>query len=192
MKTIFEQMDSYYPLSEACKKDLATSFIKRNISKGDFLLKAGEIPKEYYFVNKGLFSYYYLAENGDMVIKIFFAENSFVASTSALIQQQPSLFSIYALEDSEVIQFSASEFRRLLEVHHDLALYHIRYIEKNWIVAKENSEITLKYETAKKRYLQFQQDYHTIEHRLKQHHIASFLGITPTQLSRIRKDLDLS
>jgi CRP-like cAMP-binding protein len=186
-----QKMQLYYPLSDHCKQDLIKLLDKKSIAKGDFLLSAGEVPKFFYFVNKGLFSYYHVTENGDPIIKKFFAEHTFIASMSALIEQKPSLFAIAALENSEVLQFSANRFRDLMEIHHDLAMYHIRYIEKNWIVAKENLEISLKYETAKDRYIQFKEEHKPILHRLKQHQIASFLGITPTQLSRIRKDLNL-
>lgn len=70
-----------------------------------------------------------------------------------------------------------------------MAFFHINYIELNWIVAKEPLEISLKYRTAKSRYFDFLDEYKPILPRLKQHQIASFLGITPTQLSRIKKKI---
>ncbi|MCW3466057.1 Crp/Fnr family transcriptional regulator [Chitinophaga nivalis] len=187
---VLSKMDAYYPLSEACQQDLMSLFKYSTIKKDDYLLRMGTVPGYYYFIVKGLFAYYYIAANGDVIIKKFFAENSFVASTSALIEQKPGLFSIVALEDAEYIRFAAKEFRDLFRKHHDLAMFQINYLEKNWIVDKENGEISLKYETAKERYIQFLETYHDIQGRIKLHHIASFLGITPTQLSRIRKDMD--
>jgi hypothetical protein len=64
----------------------------------------------------------------------------------------------------------------------------MHYLEKNWVVKKEPLEVSLKYETAKKRYLQLVENT-SLYNRLKQHHIASYLGITPTQLSRIKKEI---
>lgn len=182
-------LEQYHELSEACKIDFRKIIRTRSVSKNSYLLRMGEVPTSYAFVLKGLFSYYHIAENGDIIIKKFFAENSLIASTSALIQQVPSAFSIYALEDSEIITYSDQDYRKLMRQHTELAFSHISYLEKNWVVAKENLEISLKYETAKQRYLKFQQEYQQIEKRLKQHQIASFLGVTPTQLSRIRKEL---
>lgn len=189
MEDVLAKMSEYYPLTDACKEELRELFRQDQASKNDYILRIGEVPKYYYFLQKGLLSYNYIAENGDTVIKKFFAENSFVASTAALIQQIPGLFSIQALEDCEYIRFSASKFRELFEKYPDLAMFQIRYIEKNWIVDKENLEISLKYETAKERYIDFLKEYAHLKNRIKQHHISSFLGITPTQLSRIKKEL---
>ncbi|RQO32223.1 Crp/Fnr family transcriptional regulator [Taibaiella sp. KBW10] len=189
MTRLLTDMDAYHPLTADCKQALIPLFQQKTIAKNELLLTIGTVPKWYYYIEKGLFAYYYLADNGDMIIKRFFAEHNFMSSTAALIQQEPGLFAIVALEDARYIQFSAAPFRALFEQYHDLALFHINYLEKNWIVEKEHLEITLKYETAKERYVQFLNTQANIIPRLKQHHIASFLGITPTQLSRIKKSL---
>ncbi|WP_256333804.1 Crp/Fnr family transcriptional regulator, partial [Epilithonimonas sp. FP105] len=126
---------------------------------------------------------------GNIIYKLFFEENSFCASTSSIIQESPSEFSIVALEDSEVIVYSANIFRKLITEHHDLALFQIAYLEKNWVVKKEPLEINLKSESAKQRYKELHAN-QKLFNRLKQHQIASYLGITPTQLSRIRRELN--
>ncbi|MBN9284215.1 MULTISPECIES: Crp/Fnr family transcriptional regulator [unclassified Flavobacterium] len=191
MEELLQKMSEYYPLSETTKAALLSLFQHKKIKKNDYLLRIGEVPKHYYFINHGLLAYYFIASNGDSIIKKFFAEHSLVASTSAVIQETPSQFAIVALEDCDYIQFPAAKFRALFDTHHDLAMFQLRYLEKNWVVAKENLEISLKYDTAKERYLRFLEEYKAIQNRIKQHHIASFLGITPTQLSRIRKELSL-
>lgn len=71
----------------------------------------------------------------------------------------------------------------------DMAALYIRYLEIHWVVEKEPLEISLRYDTAKSRYTAFLQQFPALEHRLKQHEVASYLGITPTQLSRIRAEL---
>jgi hypothetical protein len=65
----------------------------------------------------------------------------------------------------------------------------MHYLEIHWVVEKEPQEISLRYESAKSRYLQFLHQYPTLESRLKQHEIAAYLGVIPTQLSRIRAEL---
>ncbi|MDN3595951.1 Crp/Fnr family transcriptional regulator [Zunongwangia endophytica] len=159
------------------------------IQKGAIFLRQGQTPKSYAYIDRGLFSYFHTFENGDIVIKKFFSENSFIASTSALLQEKPSLFTIKALEETHVLVYQNSDFRVLLQKFPEIAFFYINYLEKNWVVAKEPLEINLKYESATIRYVQFQQEYKNIENRLKKHQIASYLGITPTQLSRIRKSL---
>ncbi len=157
-----------------------------SIPKNNPLLTAGSIPKYYYYVVKGLFAYYFPTDSGEKVIKKFFPENTFIASASALLTQTPGHFSIEALEDSLVLSIPADRFKTLVAERHDMALFYINYLEKNWVIEKELLEISTKSDDAKIRYNVFLTSYAAIVPRLKQHHIASFLGITPTQLSRIK------
>ncbi|MBV8327339.1 Crp/Fnr family transcriptional regulator [Chryseobacterium sp.] len=183
-----KQITQYYPLSDDTVRALLAICTEEKYPKNDLLLEAGNRANYYYFLKSGLIGYYTIDEQGDSIYKIFFEENSFVASTAAIIKNEPSDFNIIALEDCSVIQYPVKAYRELLEKHHDLALFHLYYLEKNWVVKKEPLEVSLKYETAKQRYLQLIQNQHLYS-RLKQHQIASYLGITPTQLSRIRKDM---
>lgn len=121
--------------------------------------------------------------------KFSLKKRTFVASTAAIIKDKPSDFNIIALEDCSVIKYPVKAFREMIGKYHDLALFHIHYLEKNWVVKKEPLEISLKHETARQRYLQLLEN-KPLHDRLKQHHIASYLGITPTQLSRIKKDIN--
>ncbi|MBV8253054.1 MAG: Crp/Fnr family transcriptional regulator [Chitinophaga sp.] len=184
---ILAMFSLYYPLSAATSNELEKLFDYRSNKKNEIILPVGNIPHYYYFIQKGLWEYYYLADNGDKVIKRFFQENSFVASTAALIQEAPSIFGISCLEAGTYIRIPAKPFRALMMTNIELMKFHISYLEKNWIVDKEPMEISLKYETAEERYRQFKAEHPGLLQRLKQHHIAAYLGITPTQLSRIRK-----
>lgn len=189
MDAFIKEINKYTTLSKECTDDFLKILRPKNIAKNEYYLREGVIPKTICFIKKGLFSYFFTADNGDIVIKRFFAENSFVSSTSALIRKAPGLFNIYALEDTEILEYDAAAFSQLVEKFPDLAMFYIRYMEKNWIVDKEEAEITLKYQTAKQRYLKFINDNPDLIRRLKQYHIASYLGVTPTQLARIRKEL---
>lgn len=184
-----KHINQYYPLSEETIKDLLDICTEEYYRKNDLLLESGSMARYYYFLKSGIIGYYTVDEQGNNIYKIFFEENSFVASTAAIIKNEPSDFNVIALEDCSVIQYPAKAYRELLEKHHDLALFHLHYLEKNWVVKKEPLEVSLKYETAKKRYLQLL-DKESLYSRLKQHHIASYLGITPTQLSRIKKEIN--
>jgi CRP-like cAMP-binding protein len=184
-----KQINQHYPLSDETAKALLSICTEERYSKNDLLLESGNRAKYYYFIKSGLIGYYTVDDQGDYIYKIFFEENSFVASTAAIIKNEPSDFNIIALEDCSVLQYPVSAYRDLLTKYHDLALFQIHYLEKNWVVKKEPLEISLKYETAKQRYLQLIEN-KSLHDRLKQHHIASYLGITPTQLSRIKKEIN--
>ncbi|MBB6330235.1 CRP-like cAMP-binding protein [Chryseobacterium sediminis] len=181
-------VNQYYPLSDETVKALLDICTEKHYHKNDLLLESGSMARYYYFIKSGMIGYYTVDEQGNNIYKIFFEENSFVASTAAIIKNEPSDFTFIALEDCTVIQYPAKAYRELLEKYHDLALFHMYYLEKNWVVKKEPLEVSLKYETAKKRYLQLLEN-KSLYSRLKQHHIASYLGITPTQLSRIKKEI---
>jgi CRP-like cAMP-binding protein len=97
----------------------------------------------------------------------------------------PSAFSIVALEDTKVLSYKFAEFKKLTQQHGDIASFYIHYIERHWIIEKEPLEISFRYDTARKRYTDFLSAHPGLVRRLKKHQIASYLGITPTQLSRL-------
>lgn len=190
MEDLIEQMNTYYPLTAATKLAFLGICHEESFKKNQFLLTAGTLARYIYFIRKGLVGYYTTDAQGNMIYKLFFAEKSFVASTASMIKNTPSDFNAIALEDCEVVKFSASAYRNLYHQYHDLALFHLNYLEQNWVVKKEPLEISLKHMTAKERYRELLKD-EQLQGRLKQHQIASYLGVTPTQLSRIRKELAL-
>jgi CRP-like cAMP-binding protein len=189
MEQFWEKVRTYGKLSEATKLAWEGIIKQRVYEKNEFFLQEGQVPRTVAFVSKGLFSQYFSAENGDTIIKRFFPENYFVASTSALLTHSPSMFTIKALEPSVVLEYNFSGFKRLTQELPEVAAFYIRYMELHWIIEKEPLEISFRYDTAKTRYLNFLQSYPKLESRLKQHEIASYLGVTPTQLSRIRGEL---
>ena len=111
----------------------------------------------------------------------------FPGSMVALLTNETSCFEIEALEDSQVIFIDFKKYRELLLKYEDLKLFHIYYLEKNWVIHKDGREVDIVQKDADERYEDFEQNYPELSKRLTQYHIASHLGITPTQLSRIRK-----
>ena len=123
------------------------------------------------------------------VIKYFFPERRIAASVSALLLNQPSVFTITALESSTVLEYDFAEFKKLVARYPDIASFYIRYIEQHWIIEKEPVEISLRHDSASARYRNFAHKNPQLLSRLKQHTIAAYLGITPESLSRMKKDL---
>lgn len=187
LSSFFKATLPYYTLEPGTIAAMEKLIRLKEVPAGTHYLQAGEAPVFISYIYQGLFSYYHQFENGDTVIKKFFAENSFMASTSALVLQTGSKYSIEALEKSIVAEFSFREFKHLMHKHQDLAFFWISYLETNWVAGKEDSEITHKYLTAQARYQHFLLTEPHIAPRLQQQQIAAYLGITPTQLSRIKK-----
>jgi ribosome-interacting GTPase 1 len=104
--------------------------------------------------------------------------------------QTPSNFTIKALEDCILININYKKYITLINENDDLKNFYIAHLEKNWIIEKEQREIAFVMENATERYVKLLEKNPDIADRIPLLHIASHLGITPTQLSRIRKSLE--
>lgn len=132
---------------------------------------------------------YLIDADGNEFNKNFFAEGRFPGSMSALLNNQPSFLAIEAMEACEVIEINFTKFRAALFSDPEIMTLHIHYLEKHWLLEKEPKEMGYLQHEARERYLAFLTSYQDILPRVPQFHIASYLGITPTQLSRIKKEL---
>ncbi|WP_057938095.1 Crp/Fnr family transcriptional regulator [Algoriphagus resistens] len=181
----FNKIRTYYPISEQAEIAWKRLLHERKYKKHENLIEIGQHPKKVSFVVKGLLSQNYITEQGDEIIKYFFPEQRMVASLGAMLAGKPSVFYITAIEDTTVLEYDFFEFRSLFNDFPDLALFYITYNDLHWIIEKEPLEISFRTKTSAKRYDDFLKKYPDLVKRLKKHHIASYLGITPTQLSRV-------
>jgi CRP-like cAMP-binding protein len=162
----------------------------RQLGKGEHFIRAGEIPARMAFNLQGLLRYYYLDKKGNDFTKGFLAEGAPITSYSAMIQNRESYFSIEALEDSVLAVFTYSDWKQLLNKHVCWQQLLILLLEKGYCTkeAREREFLVL---DAEEKYRIFVQSFPDIENRIKQHYIASYLGITPVALSRIRRKMGL-
>lgn len=181
----FQKVNTYTHLNPASHDALADILSENKYNKGDYFLSVGQTPRKVAFVSRGLFSQYYLTEDGDKVIKYFFPEGRIAGSIPATLTQSKSPFAIEALEQTIVLEYDYQKFKKLVSTYRDIADFYISYLEKHWVIEKEPFEISYRHDTADTRYDKFCEDYPELTKRLKKHQIASYLGITPTQLSRI-------
>ena len=188
-ETFFRKIRAYSRLSERAENDWADLLEQKQYGKGSDFIAEGKIPRKAAFVLKGIFSQHYTAPDGSSVIKYFFPEQRIAASVSAMLLGKPSAFTITALETSLVLEYSFAAFKKLVARHADIAAFYIRYMEQHWIIEKEPIEISFRNDSAMTRYANFARENSQLLKRLKQHHIASYLGIAPESLSRIKKDL---
>lgn len=181
----FQKIRTYYDISEQAELAWANLLHLNKYNKNDHFVRIGQHPRKIGFVVKGLFSQDYIADDGGVVIKYFFPEQRMAASLGAMLARKPSEFNITAIEDTTVLEYDFFAFKELFAAFPDLALFYIAYNELHWIIEKEPLEISMRSETSAKRYDDFLKKYPSLVKRLKKHHIASYLGITPTQLSRV-------
>lgn len=181
----FERVKEYTILSGEAERDWESLLQLKAYEKGEYFIKLGEISKKTAYVAKGLFAQYYISETGDSVIKNFFPEGRLAGSIPATLTGKESPFAIEALEKTAVLEFDFLKFKKLVRKHLCIADAYIQYMEKYWVIEKEPDEISFRNDTAATRYNDFLIKYPGLVKRLKKYHIASYLGVTPTQLSRI-------
>ena len=184
-EVFFQKIKTYTELSPQAEAAWAALLHEKTYNKGDNFVTEGQTPKKVAFIVNGLMYQYFTAENGDMVVKYFFPEKRIAGSMTATLTQSPGNFTIQALEDTDVLEYNFMEFKKLVAIYPDIAAFYIRYMEQHWIIEKEPYEVSLRYESAKTNYDTFLRKYPGLVKRLKKQHIAAYLGITPTQLSRI-------
>jgi CRP-like cAMP-binding protein len=160
----------------------------RSLPKGSFFIEAGAIPKKFAFLIKGLIRYVYVDSKGTEYTKGLIPEMAFVSSYSSMILQSASHFSIEALEKSEILEISHQNWLSLRDSHPYWYKFQLGLVERGYTI-KETRERELLLLDAETRYQNFLRDYPGMEKRVKQHIVASFLGIQPESLSRIKEKL---
>lgn len=160
----------------------------KKIPKNQFILQYGEVCRHIYFVEKGLLKMYSIDKNGKEHIIQFAPESWLISDRSSLYFNEKSIYYIEAVEDSEVLLLHpdfisklVGEFPNSLEKSDILVQKHIKSLQD-----RINSLLG---ETAEERYMKFIKMYPDLLLRVPQWMIASYLGITPESLSRVRKEL---
>ncbi|OXB00491.1 cyclic nucleotide-binding protein [Flavobacterium oncorhynchi] len=156
------------------------------MDKGDYFIAAGQIPRKMAFVFKGLFRYVYSNENGNEFTKSIITENNFISSYSAMIHNSTSYFSVEVLEEAEILEIDYLRWLEMKEKNSFWSVFLLQILEKAFCV-KEKRERELLLLDAEKRYEIFVAEFPNLENRVSQQIIASYLGIQPESLSRIRR-----
>lgn len=183
-KKITEKISLSEEEFEVCK----TLFTSRKVRKKQFMLQEGDVSKYQIFVNKGLLRSYTIDEKGAEHILQFALEGWWTADLYSFFTEEPSLFNIEALEDSEVLLINRPSWEALLEKLPVLERY-FRILIQNSLIATQRRLMESLSETAEKKYLKFMKMYPESIQRVPQHMIASYLGITRETLSRLRRDI---
>lgn len=157
------------------------------INKGDDYIRAGESARKIAFVREGLFRYYYTSEDGVEYTKGFFDQNSVLSAYDAILEGKPSYFTIESLEESIIESVSYDPFVKLFDEDPCWNEFLVALLQKGYL-AKVTRERELLLLDATQRYENFLDRYPDLENRVKQNIIASYLGIAPESLSRIRKN----
>lgn len=148
------------------------------------LLEEGKIADRIYLIRKGCLRLFFYNEGKDITFQFFF-EGDFVASFDSLYNGTPSLFSLESIEPSEILSIKKEDFYNRIESNHSLRLLYEEKIIERFSFYQHLFLSRIK-NTPQQRYEELLNEYPNIIQRVPQHYIASYLGITPVSLSRIR------
>lgn len=162
------------------------SFTLMRLEPGETFAEAGALELDVGFLLRGTMRCYFVTEEGGEYTKDFFRPLSFVAAPSSLFQRQPSTVTVVALERSELLVIGGDRLERLYDAHAELSRFGRKMIERVYS-EREQKEYELAVLDAGGRYRRFQQRFPGLEEQLTLHQLASYLGITTTQLSRVKR-----
>lgn len=155
-----------------------------SIPSKTMLLEEGKIADKLYFIRKGCLRLFFYNEGKDITFQFFF-EGDFVASFDSLYKGTPSLFSLESIEPSEVMFIKKEDFYNEVENNSSLRkVYEEKIIER--FSFYQHLFLSRIKNTPQQRCEELLKEYPNIIQRVPQHYIASYLGITPVSLSRIR------
>ncbi len=188
IEKLFANFDNYIPLNEEEREDLSKRVVERKIKRRQFILQEEDICKHYTFVAEGCFKKFQVDQKGTEHNLQFIAENDWIMEIDSFYNEKPSRVFIEAIEPSVIFQITKPDLIELF-MSNPKFNRNFRVIIENRFVELENRVLQAISSTAEERYLTFLNQYPKLSQRLPNTQIASYLGITPEFLSKIRKEI---
>lgn len=186
-EVFFQKFNEKVPLTDQEREQIKTYLTPKKLRKRQYLLQEGDVCKTIAFVEKGALREY-AVENGSEHIIQFAIEGWTISDLLSFLTNEPSIYNIDALEDSELVLISRSAHEELLRTQPKYETY-IRLLITGAYIALQR-RLTFKISLpVEERYTNFTESYPDIAQRVPQHMIASFMGVKPETLSRIRKKM---
>ena len=185
IEPLLDYFQQVMPLSNEEKQLVTELFKPRLYRKRQYVLQEGDICNQFNFIVRGCLRMYKVDEKGNTYIIQFAAENRWLSNVGSFHERKPSELNIDALEDTMVLQIS---YENLLSLYTNAPKFDriFRVLIENSFVSLQKRLLQNISSTAEDRYNSFLDSYSHLTNRLPQTQIASFLGITPEFLSRLR------
>jgi CRP-like cAMP-binding protein len=185
---LVETLQRFSKLSQNDTNKLAAVMTIAEFEKGDFFLKQGKVCNHLGFLLKGIMRVFHVANDKEYTSYFNFGgRNPFVSSYSSFITRKPSQENIHALEDCELALIGYDDLQKLYEENFAFQKLGRVIADYNYTLAVERI-YALQHNTAQERYNQLLDIYPNLINSVPHHYVASYLGITPESLSRIRKE----
>ncbi len=188
MQNYIQHLKNQIDLTEEQIEKIKEKLVVKTFQRNEMLLSMGDVSSDVYFVEKGVLRSYTIDENGKEHVIQFGTENWLVSDRNSYLCKKEAKFYIQAIEESEVVLITEELNTFLQELNPNYASSQVLLLQNHVRHMQDRITSLLSY-TAKKRYLDFIKLYPNITARVPQWMIASYLGITPESLSRVRKDI---
>ncbi|MEY4905074.1 MAG: hypothetical protein RLZZ292_2889 [Bacteroidota bacterium] len=175
-------------LTEDLKQLFEQYFIPFQVSKNTVIEEEGKMPQHLYFINEGYLRSFYYDNDGDEVTTFLATPAHYVADFLSLSQQKKSNENLEAITDCHLLKVHRDDFMKIIEQNEAFKAYSLKIFEQAFSAMNQraNDLATL---TAEQRYSQLLKNQGLILQNVPIQYIASFLGIKPQSLSRIRKQM---
>jgi CRP-like cAMP-binding protein len=188
MKHLVQYLNKISPISEQTLSTMQSLFKEDTLKKGDYFVREGEYAQEIAFLESGIVRAFYTNKEGKEYNKTLFTAPAIIGSYVALISKEKNRLPQQALSDCKIWRLNYNLIEQLSENSFELERLR-RKIAENFFVGNERKQLEMALLDAKERYLIFKAEHPGFEDKIPQYHIASYLGISATQLSRIRQTL---
>ena len=176
-----------YPFSDEEWQVVEQKYSVRIFKKGEYLFKDQKICEAVSFIVQGIFVSYFKADTKKKV-RGFFTEGNYISDYRSFLTQQPATTIVQAAEDCEVLQITHKHLEECYRLDKSYEKWGRKMAEQSYVAMFDRMQ-SLSLLSYKERYFQLQQNTPTILQRVPQYMIASYLGITPEALSRLRKKM---
>lgn len=185
---LLNYINDFINLTEKEKSFLILNTTSRKYLKGQYIVQQGDVCKSSNFIISGCTKNFYVDEKGQEHIIMFAIENWWTSDIGSFITQTPSDFNVQCLENTEVIQFSNQNQDEIFKQIPKFETLFRKLLEKALVSSQKRilNNFSL---SAKEQYIYFKTQYPTIEHRVPQYMVASYLGITKEFLSKIKAQI---
>jgi CRP/FNR family transcriptional regulator, anaerobic regulatory protein len=186
---LLTSIEKHVPLNEKDKDYIRSVFTPRKFKKGQFLVHEGSVCRNQMFITKGSVITYLIDLDGHEHIVQLGIEGWWIGDFQSYVFQQPAMCNVQAIEDTEILEASYEKVQNLYEVVPKYDRFHRILIQYAYVAFQQRTLQNLSMR-AEDRYLAFKGKYPKLELRLPQKYIASYLGITPEFLSKIKKKIN--
>jgi CRP-like cAMP-binding protein len=188
MKILRDYFDSVSRLNEETWSFLLPLFKPEILSSGSYFVKENEVARKVAFLEAGVVRAFFVNREGKEYNKQFFVGPSSIGGYTSLLSGKVNIIAQQALTECKVWVIDYKEITGNYDRYRDLERL-ARRLAEHYFLEKEKKELEIVLLDATERYAVFQQEFPGLEQTIPQYHIASYLGVTPTQLSRIRAQL---